>query len=462
VLLGLGLSSASAEPARPQFKKDGSVQVGTRVFRTTNEYVRSDVFRERGKCGSTEPVLTQSQLAAIAATDCSLNRTVINPEYDDDRTLVIQVVVHVIKRTDGVGDIPPEMVQSQIDILNEDFDALAGTPGAAGANAKLRFVLAKFDPDGNPTTGIDYVTNDTFFQDPGSSRANPMKQQLHWDTTRYLNIYTNDADGLLGYATFPSEEAGGPEDGVVVLWDSFGRNSPIGPPYNLGRTTTHEVGHYLGLLHTFQSGCGTTTSPYSTGDLISDTAREAEPNFGCEPTASTCSGGGMNPIENYMDYSEDACMTKFTQEQTNRVRCSIINFRNINTEPIAGFSFTTEQLSAVFTSTSTDVESQDQLVYNWTFGDGQTSTEQNPVHAYTAAGTYEVTLEVIDPGSGTNKITQSVTVDAPASGDDAGTGGGGGGGDNDGGGCCQTPRGNAGSFAALAGIVLLVLRRRRR
>src|SRR5689334_12646093 len=91
VLLGLGVSSASAEPARPQFMKDGSVHVGTKVFRSTNEYVRSAEFRERGKCGSTEPVLTQSQLAAIAATDCSLNRTVINPEYDDERNLVIQV-----------------------------------------------------------------------------------------------------------------------------------------------------------------------------------------------------------------------------------------------------------------------------------------------------------------------------------------------------------------------------------
>jgi uncharacterized protein (TIGR03382 family) len=114
-----------------------------------------------------------------------------------------------------------------------------------------------------------------------------------------------------------------------------------------------------------------------------------------------------------------------------------------------------------FTNASTDVESPTALVYNWDFGDGQTSTDQNPVHVYAASGTYQVTLEVVDPGSGANKQTMAVTVEAPPPAPDAGMNGGGGGGDDDSGGCCDA-NGAGPSYAALALPVLLVLRRRRR
>ena len=173
-------------------------------------YFHSQTFRDRGaRCGST---FTPPSVSVFAAADCSMTRTTINPTYNDGRTLVIQVVVHAIKKTDGTGALPEALVKSQIDILNEDYNAIAGTLGQHGTNAKIKFVLARFDPQGNPTNGIDVVTNDTFFADPGSGGTNPMKTALHWDTTRYLNIYTNDAAGLLGYATFPQESAGTPED----------------------------------------------------------------------------------------------------------------------------------------------------------------------------------------------------------------------------------------------------------
>lgn len=98
--------------------------------------------------------------------------------YDDNHTLVIPVVFHVIKRTDGTGDISPALIQSQIDILNEDFNAVPNTPGVMGTNAKIQFVLAKLDPTGNPTTGINVVTSNTYFEDPGSSGQNTMKRAL--------------------------------------------------------------------------------------------------------------------------------------------------------------------------------------------------------------------------------------------------------------------------------------------
>jgi len=479
--LALVTGAASAAPnashAEVEFRADGSVRVGTQVFPTPEAYHRSDLFRESGaRCGTPahEPVME-----LISASDCGLNSTKINQDYNDDKTLVIPVVFHVIKKTDGVtGNISPALIQSQVDILNEDFNAVAGTPGGMGTNTKLLFVLAKLDPMGNPTTGIDYVTSNTYFSDPGSSGQNAMKRALKWDPTRYLNIYTNNAGGggILGYATFPAEEAGGPEDGVVLNWTYVGRNPPNAAPFDQGRTATHEVGHYLGLYHTFQGGCGSTNAPYTSGDLISDTAREAQPNYDCKPVASGC-GGGMSPIENYMDYSEDLCMTKFTVEQANRIRCSIINYRWVNTPPTAGFTYTANGLAATFTSTTTDAESAaNALKYAWTFGDGATSTEQNPMHTYTAAGTYDVTLDVIDPGSGTSTTTQMVMVTASTApdagtdsgtgtGPDAGVGGGGGNQSPDGdeaGGCCDAP--GSGSSAVLCGVpvLLVTLRRRRR
>jgi PKD repeat protein len=177
----------------------------------------------------------------------------------------------------------------------------------------------------------------------------------------------------------------------------------------------------------------------------------------------------MNPIENYMDYSDDMCMTKFTPNQVNRARCSLVNYRNINTRPTALFTSAVSGPTATFTNTSTDVESQATLKYNWTFGDGMTSTDKNPMHTYATGGTYNVSLEVVDPGSGHHTFTMPVTVeskppdpvtpDAGTSGPDGG--GGGGGGNDDGGGCCESKRGAA-SHALLALPVFLMLRRRRR
>lgn len=456
---------------RVEYRADGTVHLGGQVFANREAYYRSPAFRESGaRCGNHDHV--PSPAALIAPSDCALNKTTINSDYSDNRTLVIQVVFHVIQRTDGRGAISPALIQSQMDILNEDFNALAGTPGSMGSNAQLQFVLAKFDPQGNPTTGINVVTSNQYFNDPGSSGGNPMKRAINWDPARYLNIYTNDAAGLLGYATFPAEDdprnpydgAGGAEDGVVLLWDAVGRNAPAGAPYNQGRTATHEIGHYLGLYHTFENiwgrACAQPNAPYSVGDLIADTQPHSVPQFDCPIQAAEC-GGGNAPAENYMNYTDDTCMTKFTVEQVNRMRCSIVNYRTVNTPPVAAFTVSTSKLDATFSNTSSDAESPAaELHYKWTFGDGETSTEANPTHTYAADGTYQVTLEVVDPGSGTTTKTESVSVTAtpvtPDAGPDGGTGG-----TEDGGGCCQAPGGEL--SALLCGIpVLLVLGRRRR
>jgi Pregnancy-associated plasma protein-A len=271
------------------------------------------------RCGTP----TQAVANPADAPDCGFNLT--NPGPWAPTTVVrIPVVVHVISNTSGTGNISDTIVQSQITVLNEDYRAMAGTPGAAGFDTKIEFFLATTDPMGNPTNGITRSTNNTWFNDTGSYWTS-----LAWDTSRYLNIYTNSAGGggILGYVpALPSSGSspiGTTADRVVCLYSAFGRPGSIGAPYNLGRTMSHEIGHYLGLFHTFQDGCGSACN--STGDRICDTNPEASARFGCTPSATSC--GSLDPVRNYMDYSDDGCFTNFTADQAARMNCTLANYR---------------------------------------------------------------------------------------------------------------------------------------
>ncbi len=269
-------------------------------------------------CGTAAPTIPPNRLPV---GDCDAQQTVIRGEYNASDLLVIPVVFHVISRRDGTGNISDAMIYSQIDILNEDFNAQANTPGAPGNDSRILFVLADRDPNGQPTTGITRTANDAWHADSDSFGY---RRQLNWNPSRYLNIYVNDPAGNLGYAYLPSggNVAGAYFDGVNLLWRAVGRNAPIGAPYNNGRTATHEVGHYLGLYHTFNGGC---CNSYTCGDLINDTASQSQPIYGCPGGTSTCSSA--DPVENYMGYADDACMDRFTTEQINRMRCTLAQFR---------------------------------------------------------------------------------------------------------------------------------------
>ncbi|MFT3700026.1 MAG: M43 family zinc metalloprotease [Kofleriaceae bacterium] len=468
----LGGVAAAGPRLHPVHTANGSVSVDGHTYASQKAYFESAEWQDSGgRCGT--PAITPVEApAAIAATDCSTNATNINQAYLDGKTYVIQVVMHVVSKTDGTGDITADQVKSQIQILNEDYGAIAGSHGAPGNNASIKFVLARFDPQGNPTDGIDRVQNNTYFEE-GDSGTSAMKTALHWDTSKYLNLYSNDLDGqgLLGYATFPWDRTGSPNvDGVVLAYQSVG-NNPAHTPYDLGASATHEIGHWLGLFHTFQSGCGTANAPYTTGDLLSDTVREKTANYGCAVVADGCNDNKNAPIENYMDYSQDMCMTTFTPEQIDRMRCSINNYRVINTEPTAAFSFTNAGLAVTFTNTSTDAESMaTALHYNWDFGDGMTSTDQNPVHTYAMGGNYDVTLEVVDPMSAAGTLKQSVTLAVTgggSNGNDAGVsnpmgGDDDGGSSSSGGGCCQAPKGGLSFVLTAIPVGFVMMRRRRR
>ncbi len=323
----LASAQAGKEPEQLDVTQaiDSVMAVDGVSFSSWQEYASSDLFLQKGlRCG-TKPSRINAPLArAAGGQDCTFTFTNPDPAYDPSVVKYsIPVVVHVIRQTDGVtGNISEAMVQSQIAIMNEDFLALPGTNGANGTDIQIEFFLATEKPDGTPTNGITYTDNTTWFNDNGS-----YWNTLAWDTNRYLNIYTNQASGNLGYVPDLPQGgiAGSNADRVVILWSTFGQNGPFGPPFNLGRTVIHELGHYFGLEHPWgPGGCPTVSGCSSNGDLICDTNTQNGPTNGCFD-ANSC--GTSDSIRNYLDYSDDSCMEEFTMDQARRMRCSLEHYR---------------------------------------------------------------------------------------------------------------------------------------
>jgi len=310
-----------AAPASPA--SSAPIEIGGETWASWHDYVTSEAFVDGGRRCGTRPAGGTDEILRGAASDCALNSTNPLPEYDPGAPFVLTLVFHVITATNGNGNVTDALIESQVDILNEDYLAMAGTNGGNGNDAAIQFRLATEDPDGNPTNGITRTVNNSWYNDAGT-----YYNTLAWDPARYVNVYTNSAGGYLGYVPDLPQSGtlvGTNADRIVVLWSAVGRDAPIGPPYDQGRTLTHEMGHYLGLWHTFANGCGSVGACYTSGDRICDTDPESSPTYGCPTSLVTC--GYPVPKENYMDYSDDLCMEWFTTEQVRRMRCTLQYWR---------------------------------------------------------------------------------------------------------------------------------------
>jgi hypothetical protein len=247
--------------------------------------------------------------------------------------ITIPVVVHVVHRTNA-ENISDEQVRSQIDVLNQDYMAtntdISKVPPPFKdlvGNPRIQFELAKTDPSGRSSNGItrtptqrsSFGTNDTV-KSVATGGADP------WDTDRYLNIWVCTLRGtLLGYAQFPG---GPPEtDGVVILNRAFGTRGTVAAPFNKGRTTTHEIGHYLNLSHVWGES---RFDNCADSDFVADTPNQFGPNTGkpSYPHRSCRNSQYGDMFMNYMDYVDDDSMFMFTQGQVVRMLATLESERS--------------------------------------------------------------------------------------------------------------------------------------
>lgn len=265
----------------------------------------------------------------------------------------IDVWFHVIKSTSGQGAITQDQLDRQLKALNDGF---SGAEGGANTGITFRYL------------GKSEVVNDAYYNiDPINNEAGAaaMKRALHKGDASTLNVYLcNLGGGLLGIATFPWWYQNAPlEDGVIVLNQSVPGGTAA--PYNLGKTLTHEVGHWVGLYHTFQGGCD--ADLVNGGDMMADTPPEATPASGCPVGRDSCpSLAGLDPITNYMDYTDDACYNQFTPQQAAAAASYTAAIRSTISNEVVNGAATGIGLQSGATSTGTlpDVAAQDGTYYS--------------------------------------------------------------------------------------------------
>jgi hypothetical protein len=250
--------------------------------------------------------------------------------------VTIPVVVHVVANRNNPGEnVSDEQIHSQFTVLNQDFRAtnpdVSKVPDVwkpLVADSEIEFQLATQDPNGSPTDGIIRVmTDQTGFDFNDGVKSSRTGGSDPWPSDQYLNMWVCQlTGGLLGYASFPGQP---PQlDGVVILHSAFGTTGTAdfpGNPYNLGRTATHEIGHWLNLFHIWGDDDGACTSD----DKVADTPNQADSNTGMPafPRVTCNNGPNGDMFVNYMDYTDDAGMFMFTKGQLARMSACLEGIR---------------------------------------------------------------------------------------------------------------------------------------
>jgi hypothetical protein len=276
-------------------RPDASQADDSNIFKIgDNEWASQRAFVENGlRCGTVHP-----DVIAVRKINNAMRKRAVQHKLNAANLAeaVVPVYFHVITSQAGDGDVPDTAINDQVAVLNAAY-------GGAGVGFGVRFDLVE----------VDRAANDKWYaMRPGSAAEKEAKAALRKGGANALNLYSaNSGGGMLGWATFPASYTSNPQnDGVVVFFSSLPGGSAA--PYNLGDTATHEVGHWLGLYHTFQGGCS------KKGDYAADTPAERAPAYGCPAGRDTCKGKrfpGVDPVNNFMDYTNDACMDSFTSSQ---------------------------------------------------------------------------------------------------------------------------------------------------
>ncbi|MBI5914030.1 MAG: T9SS type A sorting domain-containing protein [Bacteroidetes bacterium] len=274
----------------------------------------------------------EAERCATRHTEPVLPKEVESPGVSTRSVVTIPVVVHVVWNT-AAENISNEQILSQIDVLNEDYSAqnveIPNVPAVFQpliADVEFQFCLAQKDPDGNPTTGITRTFTSNSIGIGGTVNIHHSSMGGHdaWNPDKYLNIWVAKfAGGLGGVASFPGE---GPADeqGVEINFLQFGNFGTVAPPYHLGRTCTHEIGHYFNLEHlwgpNFNSCC-------DEDDGVADTPNSCENYLSQCPTHPTFSCTQPDMFMNFMNYTDDACMAMFSKGQKERMLVALNTFR---------------------------------------------------------------------------------------------------------------------------------------
>ncbi|MCB0842720.1 MAG: PKD domain-containing protein, partial [Bacteroidetes bacterium] len=332
----------------------------------------------------------------------------------------LPVVVHIIysNTTENISD---EQILSQIEVLNQDYrrqnpdqDRTPREFKKIATDTEIEFCMASVDPDGNPTNGIDRIS---ISGSPFSERFinEQIKPTTIWNPDQYLNIWVcNISGGILGFAQFPTSSAltglpvssgSAQTDGVVINYNTFGTTGTVTAPFDKGRTVTHEIGHWLGLRHIWGDG------PCGVDDFCEDTPETNGANFACPPGTVGCDGTTAM-VQNFMDYTDDACMNLFTTNQKQRMRAvlensprrsSLVNSTVCTppaTPPVPRFISDITTGCGPLTVNFTDHSEGEPKEYEWFFDGGKPSRSKNPnvEVTYKKPGDYSVSLRVANPG----------------------------------------------------------------
>lgn len=385
-------------------------------------------------------LLTSQTQQQLAKTNDITDPRWLRFQYDTAK-FIIPTVVHVVfDNNSGTPDsVPAHIIEAAINAMNRDFRHIPGSlgNGSKGVDTQIHFSLATKDPNGQPTTGIIYHKDPTLsIQNSTSETVTTnedftMKNTYHWPTAKYFNIYivtdiNISGQDILGYARFPTFVAT-VDDGVVIQYSNFGGNDEYGSGRSWGRTGTHEAGHYMQLLHTFQSGC-------TGGDGVSDTPPETAAVFGsCNTRYNRCNNDNPDLAENnknYMGYLDDLHANHYTLGQKTRMQTMLQDARYVQRYPLwqennlmATGTGKYKKPQARFVAshymtcpgqpvTFYDYSDGQPATFAWSFptgADKQSSDERTPTVTFSTPGPHNVTLTVSNQ-TGTDDTTMTAVI----------------------------------------------------